>query len=76
MTKPWCTTMAIRIVKFSSEGFLPENQHTLRKLQNFENWCSGEMSKIGHQFSNKLILELMLSKNVNDLPTTPIHKIQ
>ena len=58
------------------ERFLPENQHTQRKIQNFENWCRGEISKIGHQFSNKLILELMLSKNVNDLPTTSIFKIQ
>ena len=27
------------------ERFLPKNQHTQRKLLNFENWVSGEMSK-------------------------------
>ena len=25
--------------------FLPKNQHTQRKLLNFENWVSGEVSK-------------------------------
>ena len=30
------------------ERFLPKNQHTQRKLLNFENWCSVELSKIGH----------------------------
>ena len=33
------------------ERFLPKNQHTQRKLLNFENWVSGELSKIGHHFS-------------------------
>ena len=33
------------------ERFLPKNQHTQRKLLNFENWVSGEVSKIGHHFS-------------------------
>ena len=28
------------------ERFLPKNQHTQRKLLNFENWCSDELSKI------------------------------
>ena len=27
------------------EIFLPKNQHTQRKLLNFENWCMGEVSK-------------------------------
>ena len=27
------------------EKFLPKNQHTQRKLLNFENWVSGEVSK-------------------------------
>ena len=27
------------------EIFLPKNQHTQRKLLNFENWFNGEMSK-------------------------------
>ena len=30
---------------------LPKNQHTQRKLLNFENWVIGEVSKIGHHFS-------------------------
>ena len=40
--------MAIRVVEFSR--FLPKNQHTERKLLNFENWVNGEVSKIGHHF--------------------------
>ena len=32
------------------EKFLPKNQHTQRKLLNFENWINGEVSKIGHHF--------------------------
>ena len=32
------------------ERFLPKNQHTQRKLLNFENWVNGEASKIGHHF--------------------------
>ena len=53
--------MVIRVVEFSrggytkSERFLPKNQHTQRKLLNFENWCNGELSEIGHYFSNKVI---------------------
>ena len=43
-------SMAIRVVKFSSgvkrlERFLTKNQHTQRKLLNFENRCNGEVSK-------------------------------
>ena len=42
--------MAIRVGEFSSGGtklerFLPKNQHTQRKLLNFENRVNGEMSK-------------------------------
>jgi hypothetical protein len=33
------------------ERFLPKNQHTQRKLLNFENWVNGEVSKIEHRFS-------------------------
>ena len=33
------------------QRFLPKNQHTQRKLLNFENWVNGEVSKIGHDFS-------------------------
>ena len=49
-------TMAIQVVEFSNGGtklerFLPKNQHTRRKILNFENWVNGEVSKIGHHFS-------------------------
>ena len=42
--------MAIRVVSFQTGGtklerFLPKNQHTQRKLSNFENWVCGEVSK-------------------------------
>ena len=52
--------MAIRVVEFSSGGtnleiFLHKNQHTQRKLLNFEFWFNGELSKIGHHLSNKMI---------------------
>ena len=33
------------------ERFLPKNEHTQRKLLNFENWVSGKVSKIGRHFS-------------------------
>ena len=33
------------------ERFWPKNQHTQRKLLNFENWINGEVSKIEHYFS-------------------------
>ena len=54
------STMAIRVVKFSSGGmrlerFLPRNQHTQRKSLNFEFWIKGELSKTGHHLSNKVI---------------------
>ena len=52
--------MAIRVVEFSSGGYkirkiLHKNQQTQRKLLNFEFWINGELSKIGHHFSNKVI---------------------
>ena len=34
------------------ERFLPKNQHTQRKLMNFENWVNGEVSKIRSHFRN------------------------
>ena len=37
------------------ERFLNKNKHTQSKLLNFENWCSGELSKICHHFSNKVV---------------------
>ena len=58
--------MAIR-VGTKLEMFLHKNQHTRRKLLNFEFWINnGEVSKIGHHFSNKKIQKLILSKNVNN----------
>ena len=36
------------------ERFLHKNQHTQRKLLNFEFWINGELSKIGHHISNKV----------------------
>ena len=63
-----CTvTMAIRVVEFSNRGtklerFLPKNQHTQKKLLNFENWVSGEVSKIGHHFSKQSDLKIDVIK--------------
>ena len=37
------------------ERFVSKNQHTSRKMLNFENWFSGDLSNIGHHFSNKMI---------------------
>ena len=48
------------------ERFLPKNQHTQRKLLNFENWGSGEVSKIRSHFRNKSRSILKLSKNFNN----------
>ena len=33
----------------NSERFLPKNQHTQRKLLNFEFWINGELSKSDFQ---------------------------
>ena len=43
--------MAIPVMEFQVgdtklERFLPKNQHTQRKLLNFENWCNGEVTKV------------------------------
>ena len=35
------------------ERFLPKNQHTQRKILNFENWLNGEVLKIWHHFSKE-----------------------
>ena len=53
--------MAKGVVEFSREGYKIRKifalfQHTQRNLSNLENWCSGELSKIGHHFSNKLMV--------------------
>jgi len=36
-----------------SERFLAKNQLYSNEVPNFENWSNGELSKIGHHFSNK-----------------------
>ena len=53
-------TMAIRVVEFSNAGtklatFLPLNQHTQRKLLNFENWVMGRCQQLGIILENKVI---------------------
>ena len=68
--------ITIRVVEFSSgstkfERFLHKNQHTQRKLLNFEFWINDELSKIGHHFSNKVVHKLILSKNVNNKKCAP-----
>ena len=68
--------MAIRVVEFSSGGYkvkknLPKNQHTQRKLLNFENWVNGEVSKIRSHFRNESRSILKLSKNVNNKKCAP-----
>ena len=50
--------------RIRSERFLHKNQHTQRKLLNFENWCCGKLSKIGHHFSNRVVLQIDFIKNV------------
>ena len=38
---------------------------------NFEFWINGELSKIRHRFSNKVISKFILSKNVNNKKCAP-----
>ena len=44
------------------ERFLPKNQHTQRKLLNFENWVNGEVSKIGYHFRKESDLKIEVIK--------------
>ena len=37
------------------ERFLHKNQQTQKKLLKIEFWVNGDMSKIGHHFSNRVI---------------------
>ena len=37
------------------ERFLPKNQHTQRKLLNFENWGNGEVSKLDIILESKVV---------------------
>ena len=57
--------------KYGSTGcrvFKREVQNYKKKILNFENWCNVEVSKIEHQFSNKVILKsyqkMSVTKNV------------
>jgi hypothetical protein len=57
--------MVIRVVEFSSGGYkigmnFDKNQHTQRKFLNFENWCNGELSKIGQHFRKESDLKIDL----------------
>ena len=46
---------------FNLERFLHKNQHTQWKLLKFEFWIDGELSEMGHHFSNKVILKSILN---------------
>ena len=71
--------MVVQVIEFSSGGtelerFLPKSQNAQRKswnFENFENWCSGELSKIRHHFIHKVTQKLMLSRNVNNKKCAP-----
>ena len=51
--------MAFPVVEFSRQGYKIRKIFGKKinciqmKLPNFENWSNGELSKIGHHFSNK-----------------------
>ena len=59
-----------RVLNLDSKGLiylkrilrLPNNQHTQRKLLNFEFWIHGELSKIEHNFSDKVIKKWFCQK--------------
>ena len=58
VVKLFVKDMATQVVEFSSGGTKLErvwhkNQHTQRRLLNFEFWINGELSKIGHHFTNE-----------------------
>ena len=62
----WVTELSSGRYKIRYKDFCLKNQNTQRKFVNFENWCNGELSKIEYNFSNNVILNMRLSKNVND----------
>ena len=45
------------------ERFLLKNQHIYRKGLNFENWCSGKLTKIGHRFRKQSDLKIRIQVN-------------
>ena len=54
--------MALLVMEIQDQGYkirkvLHKNHLTQRKLLNYENWCSGELSKLG------IILVIKLFKN-------------
>ena len=64
--------MVVRVVEFSSGGkklerFLPKNQHTQKKLLNFDNWVNGEVSKIGHHFRKQSDLKINVIKKYSSM---------
>jgi hypothetical protein len=68
--------MAIRVVEFSSRGYKnrktsAEESTYSKEILNLEFWINGELSKIRHHFSNKVIQKLILSKNVNNKKCAP-----
>ena len=55
-------TMAILVVEFSREGYkireiFGKIYCSQMKLLNFENWSSGEVSKIGHHFRKNNVIK-------------------
>ena len=47
------------------ERFLPMNQHTQRKLLNFENWVNGEVPKIGYHFKKSSDSKIDVIKKIS-----------
>ena len=63
-------SMAIRVVEFSNGGtkleiFFPKNQHTQRKLLNFENWVNREVSKSAKIWLSKSIFYVKNDPNLS-----------
>ena len=55
-------TMVIWVVKVSSGGYkIRKNQHTQRKLLNFENWCSGEVSNSAKIWLSKMVKDMYVT---------------
>ena len=56
---------------YKNRKLLHKNQHTQSELLDFEFWINGELSKIGHHFSNEVIQKFIISKNVNNKKCAP-----
>ena len=59
----WLRSFQTRGTKL--ERFLPKNQHTQRKLLNFENWVYGEASKSAKIWLSKLIYHVKNHPNLS-----------